>query len=204
MHSTESESAPLSTDDSNRLLELAFGSIDNGLNSGHALSVRAEDYSERLREKRACFVTLNKFKVLRGCIGHLEAMQTLVEDVVENAYSAAFRDPRFSPLQRSELDSLEIHISVLTPSSPMTFDSEADLIEKLRPGADGLILQSGRRRGTFLPSVWESLPEPRSFLTQLKMKAGLPADYWSDDVRISRYTTQSYSSTPSGALSRRQ
>jgi len=175
------------------LLTLAGNAIQSGIDRGSQLSIRIEDYSERLREKRACFVTLNKHGILRGCIGHLEAVQPLVADVVENAYSAAFRDPRFPSLQISELDSLDIHISVLTPASPLPFASEEDLVDKLQPGIDGLIIQSGSRRGTFLPSVWESLPEPRDFLRHLKLKAGMAADYWSDDIQAYRYTTESFS-----------
>lgn len=175
------------------LLEVARRSIQSGLDLGSRLNIRIEDYPENLHEKRACFVTLNKCGALRGCIGHLEAVQPLVTDVVENAHAAAFRDPRFPPLQSSELEALDIHISVLTPASPLPFTSEKDLLDNLRPGIDGLILQSGSRRGTFLPSVWESLPEPREFLRHLKLKAGMTADYWSDDIRVSRYTTESFS-----------
>ncbi len=175
------------------LLTLTRNSIQSGLDRGSQLGIRIEDYSERLREKRACFVTLNKHGALRGCIGHLEAVQPLAADVVENAYSAAFHDPRFPPLQISELDSLDIHISVLTPASPLPFTTERDLVDKLQPGIDGLIIHSGSRRGTFLPSVWKSLPEPREFLRHLKLKAGMTADYWSDDILAYRYTTESFS-----------
>jgi AmmeMemoRadiSam system protein A len=175
------------------LLALARRSIQSGLDPGSRLDIRIEDYPESLHEKRACFVTLNKRGALRGCIGHLEAVQPLVMDVVENAHAAAFRDPRFPPLQSAEMDALDIHISVLTPASPLPFTSEKDLVDRLRPGIDGLILQSGSRRGTFLPSVWESLPEPREFLRHLKLKAGMTADSWSDDTRVYRYTTESFS-----------
>jgi len=193
MPSTEPATECLPPKERGVLLTLARKSIQSGLDRGNRLTIRTEDYSERLREKRACFVTLNKSSVLRGCIGHLEAVQPLVADVVENAYSAAFRDPRFPPLQSSELDSLDIHISVLTPASLLPFTSERDLVDKLQPGIDGLIIQSGSRRGTFLPSVWESLPEPREFLRHLKLKAGMTADYWSDDILTYRYTTESFS-----------
>lgn len=138
-------------------------------------------------------MTLNCDDRLRGCIGTLEAFQSLVLDVTNNAYSAAFRDPRFSRLTASEFSRTEIHISVLTPATPVDFSSEQDLIEQLNPQVDGLILSLGRQRGTFLPSVWESLPDPRDFLQRLKRKAGLPADFWSDDIRIERYHTISIS-----------
>jgi AmmeMemoRadiSam system protein A len=146
-----------------------------------------------LVDDRASFVTLNQSGNLRGCIGTLEAHQPLILDVSYNAYSAAFRDPRFPRITSSELPQLAIHISVLTPAIPMTFKSEADLIEQLQPGVDGLILTRGFQRGTFLPSVWESLPDARQFLQQLKRKAGLPVDFWSDDIQIERYSTISIS-----------
>ena len=143
--------------------------------------------------ERATFVTLNKFGELRGCIGHLEAIQPLIADVAENAFNAAFRDPRFQPVTASEFGDLEVHISVLSPPEPMVFTSEADLLRQIRPGIDGLILEDGAYRGTFLPSVWEQLPDPAQFLAHLKMKAGLPPNYWSDTLKVSRYTTESFS-----------
>jgi AmmeMemoRadiSam system protein A len=143
-----------------------------------------------LKEERATFVTLTLDGNLRGCIGMLEACRPLAEDVAENAVSAAFRDPRFPPLSRDEFDDLKISISVLSPPQEMTFSSEADLLEKIRPGVDGLILQEGFRKGTFLPSVWEELPDKELFFEHLKLKAGLPAGYWSDTLCVSRYTAE--------------
>ncbi len=174
------------------LLDLALASIRHGIETGGALRVQPEDYPPALRETLACFVTLNRRGQLRGCIGHLEAMQPLVRDVAENAWAAAFRDPRFPPLEESELGGLELHISILTPSEPMEFDSEADLLRQIRPGVDGLILEDGFARGTFLPSVWESLPRVADFWLQLKRKAGLPMDHWSDSLRVARYRTESF------------
>jgi len=110
--------------------------------------------------------------------------------VVENARAAAFYDPRFPPLERRELGGLDIHLSVLTPSEPLPAASEAELLAALAPGEDGLILEEGPRRSTFLPQVWESLPEPRDFLRQLKRKAGLPPDHWSPDLRFRRYRVE--------------
>ena len=117
-----------------------------------------------------------------------------MEDVAENAFAAAFRDPRFPPLRPDEYPRLEYHISILNPPEPMTVTSEADLLQQLRPGVDGLVLIEGARRATFLPSVWEQLPDPRQFLAHLKMKAGLPADYWSDSLRFERYTVEEFGS----------
>jgi len=175
------------------LLALARQSIAHGLDRGCPLPVVPSDYPADLRARRATFVTLEAGGTLRGCIGHLEAVQPLVLDVVENAFAAAFRDPRFPPLTRPELARLAIEISVLTPSQPLSFTSEEELLRIIEPGRDGLILEEGTARGTFLPTVWESLPEPRAFLRHLKQKAGLPPDHWSDRIRVRRYRTESFS-----------
>ncbi len=175
------------------LLETAIASIRHGLEHGSPLKPVLDEQPAELQLERATFVTLNLQGQLRGCIGHLEAIQPLITDVAENAFAAAFRDPRFPPLSQPELQGLEIHLSILTPSQPLEFSSEDELIAQLRPGVDGLILEEKGQRGTFLPAVWESLPEPTSFLSHLKMKAGLPADYWSPSLRVYRYTTESFS-----------
>lgn len=119
----------------------------------------------------------------------LQAIRPLVKDVAENAYAAAFRDPRFPPLREAEMSDLALHISILSPSENMTFSSEDDLLSQIRAGVDGLVLQENGHRGTFLPSVWEQLPDKILFLQQLKQKAGLPANYWSDTIKVARYTT---------------
>ena len=174
------------------LLELAAASIRYGLEHGRPLKPELDEYDPVLREPGACFVTLKREGELRGCIGSLSAQRPLAEDVAENAYAAAFSDPRFYPLQAMELKGLEIHISILGEAEPMQFRSERDLLAQLRPGIDGLILEDGFRRGTFLPSVWEQLPDAVDFLHHLKLKAGLPINYWSETLRISRYTTHSF------------
>lgn len=173
-----------------QLLQLAGESIKKGL-CGETLNVRAIDYPESLRVLRASFVTLHLDENLRGCIGTLEARQTLVEDVASNAYNAAFRDPRFSTLTWPEYERLDIHISVLSLPEPLQFSTEEELLTQLRPRVDGLILEEDYRRGTFLPSVWDQLADPREFLRQLKHKAGLPPDYWSRRIRVQRYTVES-------------
>jgi AmmeMemoRadiSam system protein A len=186
----------MSLNDANRktLLDIARQAIEYGIETDGAkhLAVDPEQYDAALREEHATFVTLELNGELRGCIGTLEAQRPLVADVAYNAHAAAFRDPRFYPLQASELNGLDIHISVLSPAYPMTFSSEEDLIAQLRPGEDGLILQDGPNKGTFLPSVWESVPQPAQFLAHLKRKAGLPMDYWSNTVQVWRYTTESF------------
>lgn len=174
------------------LLDTARRSIRNGLENGRPLPVSAETFNDTLRQAGASFVTLQANRQLRGCIGSLEAHRPLIEDVAQNAFAAAFRDPRFEPLEPRELDRLGLEISVLSPPTPIEVGSEQDLLRQLRPGEDGLILQEGGNRGTFLPSVWESLPEPRLFLQHLKLKAGLPPDYWSSTLRVWRYGTESF------------
>ncbi|MGR8998228.1 MAG: AmmeMemoRadiSam system protein A [Gammaproteobacteria bacterium] len=173
-----------------RLLDLAKSSIQHGLQTGRPLKVNLAEYPAELTIPRATFVTLRKQGQLRGCIGMLEAVRPLAEDIAENAYSAAFKDSRFPPLEADELSELEIHLSILTPAEPVSFTSELDLLTQLQPGIDGLILQEGRRRGTFLPSVWEQLPDPEQFLRHLKQKAGLAPDYWSENIKIYRYRTE--------------
>lgn len=173
------------------LLEIALASIIEGIQNQQPLSPNPKNYAADLQAKRATFVTLNANQQLRGCIGTLEAHQPLVIDVAHNAFSAAFRDTRFPPLEESELATLDIHISILSPTEPIKFSDEKDLVQQLRPGIDGLILTDGYHRGTFLPAVWESLPDPVEFLTHLKMKAGLAANHWGPSVEIERYTVES-------------
>jgi AmmeMemoRadiSam system protein A len=173
-----------------QLLDLARQSIRHGLVHRVPLPIRLEEWSAELCAIRATFVTLHQHNRLRGCIGTLEAVRPLAEDISHNAFAAAFRDPRFPPVTEGEIEMLSIHLSLLTPSVPLTFTSEADLLSQIVPFEDGLILEDGQRRGTFLPAVWESLPEPYAFLQHLKMKAGLPLDYWSDTLKVSRYRTE--------------
>ncbi len=176
-----------------QLLQLARDSISHGLEHGRALSPDADDYDEDLRQQRATFVTLHKHDQLRGCIGTLNAYQSIIDDVAEHAFAAAFRDPRFPPLSADEAAELELHISVLSIPEEIQFSSEQDLLEQIIPGEDGLILEDAGRKGTFLPSVWEQLPDKTMFLAHLKQKAGLPANYWSDTLRVWRYRANSFS-----------
>jgi hypothetical protein len=141
-----------------------------------------------LAEPGAVFVTLKKQGQLRGCIGSPTAWRPLAADIADNAIKAAFHDPRFPPLTAPELAGLELSVSVLTAPRPMTIASEADLLAQLRPGIDGLIIEDGQQRALFLPSVWEALPDPRQFLTQLKLKAGMAANAWSPQFKAQRFT----------------
>lgn len=172
------------------LLGLAWESIRHGLRHHRPPVVDLDGYAPELGQPRASFVTLQLDSQLRGCIGSLEAHRPLVVDVAHNAFAAAFRDPRFPSVDESEFARLELHISLLTPPAPLVFDSEADLLARIVPGEDGLILADGPHRGTFLPAVWESLPDPVQFLEHLKLKAGLPRGYWSDTLRVWRYRTE--------------
>ncbi len=180
----------ISEDGRQILLEVARQSVQHGLQYRKPLPVAVADYPDELQVQRASFVTLSLHQQLRGCVGSLEARRPLVVDVAENAFSAAFRDPRFPPLTEPEFPELDYHISVLTPPEPIQFTDEADLLAQIRPNVDGLILEDQGRRGTFLPVVWEGLPEPAAFLQQLKIKIGFPASYWSDSLKVSRYTVE--------------
>ena len=189
MSSTRLSTPILSRQEQQTCLQVARDSILHGLQHGTGLDVVTQDYAPTLQQQLACFVTLHKHGQLRGCIGALEAYQPLINDVAEHAFAAAFQDPRFSALQQDEYEQTTIDISVLGKPEPMRFENEVDLLRQIRPGVDGLILEHGYNRGTFLPSVWEQLPDAKEFLQHLKNKAGLPMDWWSDDVKISRYET---------------
>lgn len=174
------------------LKETAKASIEYGLKKGSPLVVDTSKIEDALTVLRATFVTLEKHGQLRGCIGMLEARRPLIEDIAYNSYAAAFSDPRFPALTEDEFYNLSIHLSILSPAEAISCQSEADLIKQLRPTIDGLILDDGRHHATFLPSVWSSLPDPTEFVHHLKMKAGLPENYWSDELRAFRYSTESF------------
>lgn len=176
------------------LLELARDSIREGLTNGHALTVTVADWPEPLQAEGASFASLHRVDgSLRGCIGTLQARQPLVVDVAEHAWAAAFRDPRFPPLAPEEFEAITVELSVLSTTEPLPVSSEAELLTTVQPGKDGLILEDGPHRGTFLPAVWESLPDPEDFVRELKRKAGLPVDHWSPTLVVKRYRTESFS-----------
>ena len=184
-------SEPLASTQADTLLSVARESIARGLKTGKPLAVRVSDYDQALEAVRASFVTLTIGGTLRGCIGSLEAKLPLVEDVAQHAFAAAFQDPRFPRLTESEFTQLDVHISILTPSEPVAFADEPDLLRQLRPRIDGLIIAKGGRRATFLPSVWESLPDPAEFLAHLKRKAGIADGDAAEPLKAWRYTTES-------------
>ncbi|MBI2748475.1 MAG: AmmeMemoRadiSam system protein A [Burkholderiales bacterium] len=175
------------------LLPIARAAIATAL--GRATT--AETTPTWLREPGACFVTLTQRGQLRGCIGSLLAHRSLLADVQANSVAAATRDPRFVPLPRTELDGTDIEVSVLSTPQPMDFSDEADALAQLRPGVDGVVFHCGHQHSTFLPQVWEQLPDRVQFMAQLKRKAGLDAHFWSDDVRLERYTVQQWAESPS-------
>ncbi len=146
-----------------------------------------------LEQPGATFVTLSLGGNLRGCIGSLEALRPLIDDVRHNAVAAAFSDPRFMPLTKEEFAEVVIEVSLLSAPETLRFSSEEDALAQLEPGRDGVILEYGRSRATFLPQVWAQLPEPHDFIARLKDKAGLQQDFWSDKIVISRYTVQKFS-----------
>jgi len=170
------------------LLKLARSEIASKL--GHDVSFPAQ--AGWLAEPGASFVTLTRQGELRGCIGTLEAHRPLGLDVRENAVAAAFRDPRFMPLTRVEFDEIRVEVSVLSPSEVLMVASEEHALATLRPNVDGVVFEYRHYRSTFLPQVWEQLPEPAEFMAHLKRKAGLPADFWAEEVRLSRYTVRKW------------
>lgn len=140
----------------------------------------------------ACFVTLRFGETLQGCIGSIVPRRALIEDVAENARAAAFRDSRGMPLALGDIDALSVEVSILSPLTVIEFTDEESAIRALRPFEDGVVIRAGRHHGTFLPQVWESLPDPREFLTELKRKAMLPRNYWSAEVELLRYRVDKF------------
>jgi len=181
---------PIMAELGNILLTLARNAIASRF--GQPAQPFEDSHAPELEALGATFVTLTQHGQLRGCIGSLEAHRPLGDDLLENARAAAFRDPRFAPLTADELGRTRVEVSILSKSTPIDFKDEADLMRQLRPGVDGIILEYGRHRATFLPQVWEQLPDARGFMAHLKQKAGLAADFWSNDMRISRYTVDKY------------
>lgn len=145
-----------------------------------------------LLQPGATFVTLTQQGQLRGCIGSLEAYRPLLDDVRHNAVAAAFHDSRFTPLTQQELALILVEVSLLSPHKTLNFINENDALAQLRPGIDGVILQWGRLRSTFLPQVWEQLPTPEQFMAHLKRKAGLSEQFWTDEIKLSRYTVSQW------------
>ncbi len=172
--------------------------------TGPEAAVRAAADAVWLDAPGASFVTLTSGRApggaLRGCIGSLEARRPLREDVKANAVAAALHDPRFAPLTARELDDTVVEVSVLSAPTVLPAADEAELLARLRPGVDGVVLSACGRRATFLPQVWEQLPDPADFLARLRRKAGLPADYWGRDVVVETYTVTAWQEAAPGVV----
>jgi hypothetical protein len=168
----------LSTKEKKILLAIARDALGKAVRGEHLSKIDLSALPEKLREDGASFVTLTIDGSLRGCIGALEAYQPLAQDVQEHAVAAGMQDHRFPVVKPVELPQIRIEVSYLTPPSPLVYQTPEALPEKLRPGVDGVILQDGYRRATFLPQVWEQLPDPAQFLSQLCRKMGASADLW--------------------------
>ena len=174
------------------LLGIARRVIEHGAAHGRPPQIMLDGLPPELCARRACFVTLTRHGSLRGCIGSLEARRPLAEDVAGNAFDTAFSDPRFLAVSLQELPTIDIEISVLSPVQPLRVSSEVELLETLRPHVDGLVLEDGARRATFLPKVWETLQQPSRFVAELKRKAGMPAEHWSESMRVYRYHAETF------------
>ncbi len=187
----------LTQEEKSILLKLAREAIETVVRRRQLPQLDLDRFPPRLREPGSAFVTLTEEGELRGCIGSLEATQSLAEDVWEHAAAAAVEDFRFPPVSPEELDRLEIEISRLTVPQPLNYDSPLDLIQKLRPGIDGVVLKDGIRRATFLPQVWEKLPHPAEFLDQLCLKMGVPRSTWRNrKLEVLTYQVEQFQEEP--------
>jgi AmmeMemoRadiSam system protein A len=182
----------LSEPDRDHLLDIARRSIESGLAGGSALQLGNRNLVGSLSDPLSSFVTLTRSGALRGCIGSLESSGPLGQSVADSAFKAAFLDSRFPPLEATEIENLIIEISVLSRLEPLTATNRTDLVNQLQPGEDGLLLQDGSYRATFLPKVWEALSDREEFLDQLLVKAGLSGDYWSESISFMRYRALSF------------
>lgn len=179
------------------LLKLAREVIARGTVSSAAVEPEEARLTSALRAHRACFVTLHQHGVLRGCIGNLTPKEPLFRAVMENAYGAAFRDMRFAPVAANEVGELNIEISVLSEPRPLEAKLPDDVLRALRPGVDGVVLSAEGRTATFLPQVWEKLPQPADFLAALSRKAGLEPDGWrTADACLLTYQVESFAAKP--------
>lgn len=183
----------LSAEDGALLLQLARETISHELgkenNTAGTLKIRLSDMA--ITENRGTFVSLHKKGDLRGCIGNIEPSKTIYDGVKDNAKHAAFKDPRFKPLSYDELRETNIEVSILTQPQRLDYTDPIDLIEKLRPGIDGVVIEKEIHRATFLPQVWDQLEDPNLFLAHLCMKAGLSSEEWkSGDLKVLTYQVQ--------------
>ena len=190
----------ISENDGHLLLKLARQSILQEFKKENQLeSLKEKISSWVLKENRGTFVTLHKSDELRGCIGNIEPVKDIFTGIEDNAKHAAFSDTRFSPLSFEELDDTDIEISILTRPEAIDYNDYHDLIAKLKPFIDGVIIQKGYKSATFLPQVWEQLKSPEVFLTHLCTKAGLLPDAWqTGDLEVLVYQVQLFEEQPYG------
>jgi AmmeMemoRadiSam system protein A len=188
-----SDTDQLTEEEGSYLLSVARKTIEQKIfNLGAQLELESFD-SKTFSEKRGTFVTLTIDDSLRGCIGNIVPQESLLDGVKANAIGAAFRDPRFSPLSEKEWEKVKIEISILTDPKPLGYSNRRDLLEKMKPGTDGVILKKGYNQSTFLPQVWEQLPEKKEFLTHLCLKAGLDGNEWEKGkLEVLTYQVQAF------------
>jgi len=183
----------LTQDQGKYLLSVARQTIERELFARKGETMDEKDLPPIFHTRRGAFVTLTEKGNLRGCIGHIIPQETLLEGVRENAINAAFRDPRFHPLKAEEWKDVKIEVSILTDPKPLSYTDAQDLLKKLRPGIDGVIIKKGYHQATFLPQVWDQLPNKKDFLTHLCYKAGLDGDAWKrGDLEVSTYQVQAF------------
>ncbi|MEM7058998.1 MAG: AmmeMemoRadiSam system protein B [Pseudomonadota bacterium] len=191
----DAEAARLSPSHRATALRVARQALESRANRGKPPAINLDSFPAPLQGIAPAFVTLTQNGRLRGCIGSLQGHQPLAQDILSNAVKAGFEDPRFKAITAPEIANTQIEIAILSAPAPMSFTDQNDLLGQLRPGQDGLILRSGRHRGTFLPKVWDNLDTPEKFFNGLKVKAGLPNDHWSDDLQVLRYIAESFAET---------
>jgi len=176
------------------LLKLARQTLEYYFETRNKLEIEESSLDEELKQKRGTFVTLSKAGQLRGCIGHIEPVQAIYKDIIDNALSAALEDSRFIPVSQEELADLHIEISILTQPEELIYNSIEDLLNKLRPLIDGVIIEKGRLGATYLPQVWEDLSDKELFLASLCQKAGLPEDEWkTGNLKVYTYQAEAFS-----------
>jgi len=185
---------PLKKPEQEILLKIAREALVNAVHYEPLPEIMFSKLPNSLQEDGASFVTLTINDRLRGCIGTLEAYQPLAKDVQEHAVAAGMQDSRFPNVQPEELPSINIEISILTPKNPVSYSDAQDLLNKIQHGIDGVVLQDGFRKATFLPQVWEKIPDPNKFLTQLCMKMGASGDLWrKKPLQIYKYQVEEFS-----------
>lgn len=187
------ETDKLTEEEGKHLVETARKTIQKALFNPKDKSDQESLTSPKFQERRGTFVTLTLNGALRGCIGHIIPQESLIEGVRINAMNAAFGDPRFPRLSKTEFDKIKVEVSILTTPKPLPYADANDLLAKLRPGTDGLIIRQGYHQATFLPQVWDQLPNKKDFLSHLCLKAGLAGDAWAyDTLEVHTYQVQAF------------